>query len=288
MASPELTPVPPHVLDKAIDLIAHSPTLDAKATLEAKPLPNKLLQGVVLGFLAGAAFTLGIGYVAHRILSMPEPAAQTAIPARVGATTATVTPRVGVGREQSLAPQPASTLTPQLELADKRDQRGTTTHSATSEKSNALTQPNILPNPQAQAAARETVTSREPVAPSGSLAAGIEGAVDAKDPATAPSASGEVATVVAPSDIPEVPAKGAIHGALGALRLAARSCLQGQRTEARAVLVFAANGSTQSVSVDGPPPGSPATLCLIKTLSGAKVGPFRRATFSVTTTITPP
>jgi hypothetical protein len=52
--------------------------------------------------------------------------------------------------------------------------------------------------------------------------------------------------------------------------------------------VFGSSGKVQSVSVAGPAAGTRAEGCIVKTLSKAVVGAFRRPTFSVTTTISPP
>jgi hypothetical protein len=52
--------------------------------------------------------------------------------------------------------------------------------------------------------------------------------------------------------------------------------------------VFGSNGRVQSVNVAGPAAGTRAEGCIVKTLSRAVVGPFRRPSFSVTTTISPP
>jgi len=89
-------------------------------------------------------------------------------------------------------------------------------------------------------------------------------------------------------DIPETPPQGAIQGAIGAHRQAARACLEGYDAPSRATIVFGSSGKVQSVNVAGPAAGSPAEPCITRTLSKAAVGAFRRPTFSVTTTISPP
>jgi hypothetical protein len=89
-------------------------------------------------------------------------------------------------------------------------------------------------------------------------------------------------------DIPETPPQGAIQGAIGSHRQAARACVDGQDSASRATIVFASTGRVQSVNVAGPAAGTKAEGCIVKTLSAAAVGPFRRPSFSVTTTISPP
>jgi hypothetical protein len=89
-------------------------------------------------------------------------------------------------------------------------------------------------------------------------------------------------------DIPESPAQGAIQGAVGAQRGAARACVAGQDSPSRATLTFASTGKVQSVSVSGPAAGTSAEGCIKNALSKVSVGPFRRPTFSISTTVTPP
>jgi outer membrane biosynthesis protein TonB len=89
-------------------------------------------------------------------------------------------------------------------------------------------------------------------------------------------------------DIPEVPPQGAIAGAIGSHRQAARSCVEGHDAASRATIVFASTGKVQSVNVSGPAAGTRAESCIIGALSKSAVGPFRRPSFSVTTTISPP
>jgi hypothetical protein len=89
-------------------------------------------------------------------------------------------------------------------------------------------------------------------------------------------------------DIPELPAQGAISGALGSPRAAARNCLTGQEAPSRATIVFASSGTVKSVNVTGPAAGTPAAECIKTAMSKTVVGPFKHETFSVSTTISPP
>jgi hypothetical protein len=56
----------------------------------------------------------------------------------------------------------------------------------------------------------------------------------------------------------------------------------------RATVVFASTGNVQNVSVSGPAAGTKAEGCIRSALSKASVGPFRRASFVISTTISPP
>jgi LPXTG-motif cell wall-anchored protein len=90
-----------------------------------------------------------------------------------------------------------------------------------------------------------------------------------------------------PSDVPEIPPQGAILGAIGARRQAARTCVRGMTSPSRATLVFASSGKVQSVSVSGAAAGTPAESCLKNVFKKASVEPFRRATYTSSTNISP-
>jgi hypothetical protein len=129
------------------------------------------------------------------------------------------------------------------------------------------------------------------VVPSAPEPGGLAGAIKK---AAGPTES-HAAQVIAPEapaarngDIPEVPATGAIQGALGSMRGAARSCVAGQEGPSRANLTFNSTGKVQSVSVSGPAAGTAAEGCIRNAFSKASVGPFRKPSFSFSTTITPP
>jgi hypothetical protein len=120
---------------------------------------------------------------------------------------------------------------------------------------------------------------------------GLAGAIKKAVGPTGPAPEAEKAEAKAPpprGDIPELPAQGAIQGALGSPRATARNCLVGQEGPSRATIVFASTGSVQSVSVSGPAAGTPAEACIKTAMSKTVVGPFKHPTFSVSTTISPP
>ena len=77
------------------------------------------------------------------------------------------------------------------------------------------------------------------------------------------------------SDIPDVPAQGAIQGALGRQRQALRACVAGQSEASRATLTFESSGRVQSVQVSGPSAGTPAEACIKGVAGTTVVGPFR-------------
>ncbi|HKQ69092.1 MAG TPA: hypothetical protein VJT73_07125 [Polyangiaceae bacterium] len=146
------------------------------------------------------------------------------------------------------------------------------------------------PSPVERAApvAAASAPKAEPAAPEPTgLAGAIKKAVGPTDQAAIPTET-QAPSAAIRGDIPEVPAQGAIQGAIGSQRGAARSCVAGHDSPSRATLVFGSSGKVQSVSVTGPAAGSAAESCIRSALTKASVGAFRRPTFSVSTTISPP
>jgi hypothetical protein len=120
---------------------------------------------------------------------------------------------------------------------------------------------------------------------------GLAGAIKKAVGPTGPAPEAEKAEAKAPpprGDIPELPAQGAIQGALASPRANARNCLVGQEAPSRATITFASSGSVQNVAVTGPAAGTPAEACIKTAMSKTVVGAFKHATFSVSTTISPP
>lgn len=145
-------------------------------------------------------------------------------------------------------------------------------------------------------AAAQAPEPKEAPAPKAAPAAqadppGLAGAIKKAVGPTEQAAKEETAAPAAAAirgDIPEAPPQGAIQGALGSQRGAARSCVAGHDSPSRATIVFASTGKVQSVSVTGPAAGTAAEGCIKSVLSKANVGPFQRSSFSVSTTISPP
>jgi hypothetical protein len=149
------------------------------------------------------------------------------------------------------------------------------------------------PEPKAEAPAPKPAPPPPPVAPAApdpapnSLAGAIKKAVGPQEAAPKPAAAEAPEVPAIRGDIPEVPPQGAITGALGAPRAAARACVEGQDSASRATIVFASTGHVQNVNVSGPAAGTRAEGCIVKALNRAVVGPFRRPTYSLTVTISP-
>ena len=119
------------------------------------------------------------------------------------------------------------------------------------------------------------------------LAGAIKKAVGPTEPTAGPEKADPKPAPIR-GDIPDRPAQGAVTGALGAPRAAARNCLVGHDAPSRATVVFASTGKVQNVTVSGPAAGTPADACIKTALSKTVVGAFKEATSSITLTITPP
>ena len=140
-------------------------------------------------------------------------------------------------------------------------------------------------------AAHPPAAAAAPAAPAAPEPTGLVGAIKKAVGPTEPTSGPEKAAPPPPpirGDIPDRPAQGAVTGALGAPRAAARNCLVGQDAPSRATVVFASTGKVQGVTVSGPAAGTPAAECIKTALSKTVVGAFKEATSSITVTITPP
>jgi hypothetical protein len=144
------------------------------------------------------------------------------------------------------------------------------------------------PAPKAEAPAQPAPAPAPQAADPPGLAGAIKKAVGPQQPVAAAPETPAPAAPAVRGDIPESPPQGAIQGALGSSRGAARSCVAGHDAPSRATIIFASTGKVQSVSVSGPAAGTAAEACIKSVLSKANVGPFQRSTFPVSTTITPP
>ena len=92
---------------------------------------------------------------------------------------------------------------------------------------------------------------------------------------------------VDPGSIPDSPSQGAIQGAIGSVKGAAKGCVAGMDEPSRATITFASNGTVSSVSVSGGAAGKPAAGCIQSALKRARVGPFKRSSFTVGVTLRP-
>ena len=102
-----------------------------------------------------------------------------------------------------------------------------------------------------------------------------------------------IATAAAPAadpsgdgtNAPARPSLGAIKSAIGAVLPAAHGCLDADAPVSHADITFRSDGSVAAVAVSGWAAGKPEEACIRRALSGARVPPFRQATYAVPATI---
>jgi hypothetical protein len=105
---------------------------------------------------------------------------------------------------------------------------------------------------------------------------------------TTPVGATAAATAEPPSDAMSMPARpslGAIKSAIGGVLPAAQGCLDGDAPISYANITFRSDGSVAAVAISGWAAGKPVEACIRRVLSGARVPPFRQATYAVPATI---
>jgi hypothetical protein len=213
-----------------------------------------------------------------------------ALPAAMAGQTATAPSSSPVSANPPSAnADPSKPKTPAPQAHDARE-----THESTALKAALAPKPEktpvAAPVEKAAAPVEKAAPEPPPVEPAGppGLVGAIKKAAGPLEKAPKEAPPEESPVKLSNGEIPESPAQGAIQGALGAQRGAARACMDGQSAPSRAAVVFASTGKVQSVTVAGPAAGTSAEACIKKALSRASVGPFSRPTFQVSLTITPP
>jgi hypothetical protein len=114
----------------------------------------------------------------------------------------------------------------------------------------------------------------------------------AATPAAAPPPEGvpvPAAATVAPGSggVAQRPSQGQVTGALGSVLTEARGCLNDGDGISRAHVVFASDGSVQSVGLSGFAAGKPVEACIKAALTKAHVPPFAEASYGATVTVRP-
>jgi hypothetical protein len=305
-----------------------SPPRSRRARLESNPFESKGSRGLLVGFVVGllvigAAYGLamkrgidpvaaGRGIIASlRNWDAPPPSPQFTVsetkttptdnaPATVNAakpadTTAPSVrgvdpaklPAAGAG---AIAPAEATDVLAEAKTPAKVAKASRPAVEAPAPKvERAEPAPKPAPPPVAKAEPKPEPPPRAAPEPEPTgLAGAIKKAVGPQEAAPKPVAAEAPETPAVRGDIPEVPPQGAIAGAIGSHRQAARACVEGHDAASRATIIFGSTGKVQSVNVAGPAAGTNAEACIVRALSKSAVGPFRRPSFSVTTTISPP
>jgi hypothetical protein len=143
------------------------------------------------------------------------------------------------------------------------------------------------PVAEAAPAAKETPATPPPA----SNNALLDSIKQASAPAAVPTPEGTpvpaAAAATPGSGVAQRPSQGQVTGALGAVLPDARGCLNEDDPVSRAHVVFASDGTVQSVSISGFAAGKPVEACIKAALSKAHVAPFAEATYGATVTVRP-
>ncbi len=88
-------------------------------------------------------------------------------------------------------------------------------------------------------------------------------------------------------NVPLEPSTGAALAAVGRVMGGAKACVAGHSGASNATIIFGSSGKVQSVQISGPAAGTAAESCVRNALSGARVAPFAKPTFTVRVPIRP-
>ena len=89
-------------------------------------------------------------------------------------------------------------------------------------------------------------------------------------------------TEAANPNLPETPARDAVASALRGVSAQVRACGAGEHGSAPVSVVFRSSGAVSNATVGGQFAGTPVGSCVARAVRGARVPPFRNASFSVT------
>lgn len=88
-------------------------------------------------------------------------------------------------------------------------------------------------------------------------------------------------------NVPLEPSTGAALAAVGRVMGGAKACVAGHAGPSNATITFGSDGKVQSVGISGPAAGTAAESCIRNALSGARVSPFAKPSFTVRVPIRP-
>lgn len=222
------------------------PSTRSHAEPPKRGVPLYLAGGVAM-FAAAAAF----------FLLMKAPASTSAPTANVTTTQVPSPPS-----PQASAPEPAVTAT------------------AEPPATVAITTP--APSPPPPAAKPAIVAARPKSRAIEPSAAATEAAQPPEDAAPLQVPAAGTVGAAGTGDVPQRPSQGAISSAFGPVMTEARACLGSEDAPVRASVVFAGDGTVQSVTLA---PSGTADPCIKAALRKAKVTPFAEGTFTASTNV---
>jgi predicted Zn finger-like uncharacterized protein len=133
--------------------------------------------------------------------------------------------------------------------------------------------------PSAPAAAPTPAPTRRPTPAAGGSLADLMDSVAARP---AGGSAGGSAPAAAASNLPEMPARPDVAGAMRGVGPAVRACGTGSGGTATVTVVFNSQGRVNTANVAPPFAGTPVGSCIARAVRDAHLPPFSRPTFSVT------
>jgi hypothetical protein len=155
-------------------------------------------------------------------------------------------------------------------------------------------QPSVVHRTITVKAAVSASVPAAPIPPTVPIAQGTKGLAElmreavgaaGETPAVATAATTAVDPPGDGTSAPARPSLGAVKSAIGAVLPAAHDCLDADSPVSYANITFRSDGSVASVAISGWAAGKPVESCIRRALSGARVPPFRQATYAVPATI---
>ncbi|MGE0323214.1 MAG: hypothetical protein AB7S68_12965 [Polyangiaceae bacterium] len=209
------------------------------------------LAVAVLGIAAAAAI------VVFRPSQGSAPATAAAPPISIPAETKGEPAKAGPGEQEiAMAPQP-NVAAPSLTVEELKPEAP------------SAAAPKLAPTAAKPAAAA-------PAPPAATAAAEQE---EPDDPRLVPASQA--------GNVPLEPSTGAALAAVGRVMGGAKACVAGHSGPSNATITFGSDGKVQSVGISGPAAGTAAESCIRSALSGARVAPFAKPTFTVRVPIRP-
>ena len=279
--------------------VSHAPVVSAQS-LAAKPAPRRSPMVSVAALAGLAALAAGAFFVVRSVRASHAATNETVVvsaPAHAGELAAATQ-----GANQAPAPTPAANpgvdpmSLPRESAAVASNHHGARTwHANTKQslvaKADAKESADDAPAPkQPEPVAAKEAPAPAPAPPANNtLLASMKNAADSAPaaPSDGPSAPVTAAAATGATGVAPRPSQGQVTGALGAVLPEARLCLNEDDGVSRAHIVFASDGSVQSVSVAGFASGKPAEGCIKTALGKAHVPPFAEASYGATVTVRP-
>jgi hypothetical protein len=276
------------------------PTPSSRVHAEQTPVPRKRRRAPVFfyGLVTVVAVLAVAGFYLHRIqhpligklaamvgvsLAAPAPA-----PAPVVSVVEVVAPAASGSAQAKAAEPPAAE-----EGAAAEEEPEAATPGAPRRRVAGRLAPKGKEEPaKAEAEAKKPAEEAKPAEPAkakevGSLASEIEKRSQKEKDKKAEAEAAKESAPAKPEG-PLEPSMGDVSSAMARVKPAATACLNGQPSNATvtASVTFSSDGRVASVAVSGPGAAA-AGGCVKSALSGARVSPFSKPSFSISTTIRP-